>query len=448
MVSAVLPRFRPERQYSVALWLTGDNLPVRCHNSSSNSGNTPQKVVSLVILKFSRSFHAAPGRPLMISATDKAAEDHEAFVWYPKTRALWPFRKLYLAGKPTVEKLDFHGTVKIHGCNISILLSGPEKWQMQSRNRILSANEDQYGVHAKLNDAPWGTVAKEILRIHERLKVEGRHPKKEVKTSTIPDDDITKKLSVDSDRRPTSAGAEHVERTGWENIMIVGEWAGKGIQKSVGVCNLERFFTIFNIRIGTNWQDLRKYKSISLPTHRIFNICDFPTYPLTIDLTDLTDVDRAEKQLTKMVERIDKECPVSAYFGVKGTGEGLVFTYHPPEPSGVLYHFKVKGESHAVVNKDRVDNVPKEKAARINAFVEYAVTEARLDQGLEYLKEMLIPVEAESTGEYIKWVAGDILKEESDKLEEMDLNERDITSKLSKAIRLGWTMRLREVERS
>ena len=391
----------------------------------------------------------------MTSTTDKSAEDLEAFVEYPKTTALWPFRKSYLAGKPAVEKLDFHGTVKIHGCNISILLFGPEKWQMQSRNRILSANEDQYGVYAKLNDAPWGALAKEILRIHECLKLEGRDAEKKVNKSTIPEDNTTKKLrelSIGSDRRPNSTGAEHIndsERTtGWENIMIVGEWAGKGIQKSVGVCNLARFLTIFNIRVGKTWQDVRKYESISLPTHRIFNICDFPTYPLTIDLADLTDVDRAERQLTEMVERIDKECPVSAYFGVKGTGEGLVFTYHPPEPSCVLYHFKVKGESHAVVKKDRIDNVPKEKAARINAFVEYAMTEARLDQGLEYLKEMLIPVEPESTAKYIKWVTGDILNEESDKLEEMDLNERDIKSELSKAIRLGWTARLREIERS
>jgi RNA ligase len=342
-------------------------------------------------------------RILMAPAPGNPSEPG-TFVGYPETRAFLPFRKRYVATGPTVTKLDFHGTVKIHGCNISLHFSEPEKWRIQSRHRILSAKEDQYDVYAKLNGAPWGTVIQEILRIH---------------------------------------GANI-----WEDITIVGEWAGKGIQRKVGVCTLDRFLTIFNIRIGKYWQDIRKYSAISLLAHRVFNICDFPTYPLTIDLADTAAIDDVEKQMIEMVEKIDKECPVAAHFGVNGPGEGLVFTYHPPEPSFDLYNFKVKGESHAVVKTDRVQKVPTEKAERIRAFVEYSVTEARLDQGLEYLKEMLIPVEAGSTGKYIKWVVQDVLKEEGDKLEEMELNEPDIKFSLTKAVRMGWTARLREAELS
>lgn len=386
----------------------------------------------------------------MASATDNPGDDPEAFVGYPETRAFLPFRKRYLAGKPVVEKVEFHGTVKIHGCNISVIFSGPKTWQIQSRNRVLSVKEDQYDICAKLNDAPWDTLAKEILQILDALNLEQHEAEKEGKGSNASKRDIQEKLSevpIATETIPAEQTAEPGKPASWEDIMIVGEWAGKGIQKGVGVCDLDRFFTIFNIRIGQNWQDIRKYKSISLPSHRIFNICDFPTYILTIDLADLKDVDRAEKELEKMVGRIDKECPVAAHFGVKGTGEGLVFTYHPLEPTNILHHFKVKGQSHVIVKNERVERIPNEKVARIGAFVEYAVTEARLDQGLEYLKEMLIPVEAESTGKYIKWVVQDVLKEESDKLEDMDLKETDIKFRLTKAVRLGWTTRLREVQR-
>jgi hypothetical protein len=388
----------------------------------------------------------------MTSTTTKSTEGPKTFTGYPETHAFLPFRKRYLTGKPTVGKVEFHGTVKIHGCNISIVSSGPEKWQMQSRNRILSAEEDQYDVYATLNDAPWTTLLKQIVRIHDGITKKVKDP---AQTSTAGDDDIVKQfsgLTLASDAPYGTGLAQNMNRSdntsSWEDIMIVGEWAGKGIQKSVGVCELDRFLTIFNISIGKKWQDIRKYKSVSLSSHRIFNICDFPTYSFTVDLTDLTDIDRAEKELAEMVDRVDKECPVAAHFGVKGTGEGIVFTYYPPEPARELHHFKVKGESHVIVRREKVRHVPKEKAARINAFVEYAVTEARLDQGVEYLKEMLIPVEAESTGKYIQWVVGDVLKEEADKLEEIDLTWKDIKFQLTNTIRLGWVTRLREVERS
>src|SRR5436190_12753400 len=120
----------------------------------------------------------------------------EAFCKYPETRQFDHFRKSYLKGQPELHTLEFHGTIKIHGANISIIFTSPNSWQIQSRHRILSAEEDLYGCYATLNHAPLQELAEQILQL------ESKSSNKEGE---------------------------------WRDIMVVGEWAGKGIQARVGV---------------------------------------------------------------------------------------------------------------------------------------------------------------------------------------------------------------------
>lgn len=79
------------------------------------------------------------------------------------------------------------------------------------------------------------------------------------------------------------------------------------------------------------------------------------------------------------------------------------------------------------------------KLENTNKFVEYAVTENRLEQGFNYLKENNIEISVKSTGTFLKWVMGDIVKEESDVLIENGLSVKDISSKASNAART-WFM--------
>ena len=329
----------------------------------------------------------------------------ETFVGYPETPQFDKFRKSYLTSSPKDCTLEFHGTIKIHGSNISIVFTSPNSWRIQSRHRILSVKEDLYGCYAALKDAPLNKLVEKILHL---------------------------------ENKPTEE---------WRDIVIVGEWAGKGIQARVGVCSIEKkFLTIFNIRIGQLWQDIRKFSKISLPEYRIFNICDFPSYYITIDLSSLKDIERADREMQTLVEAIDEQCPLAAQLGVIGGGEGIVYTYYPAEPTDILYHFKVKGSSHQIVKKPKV-NASAEMTHSIAAFVEYSVTEARLDQGMSYLEEMNIPVEPGSTGKYISWVVGDVFKEESHMLEGLGFKERDVKAQLSKTIREGWVARLKASQR-
>jgi hypothetical protein len=353
-------------------------------------------------------------------------DQDEDFAAYPETSSFDRFRKYHLNDSQENPYLDFHGTVKIHGSNITIIFTSPESLRIQSRNRILTAENDLYSCFATLNLLPLNQLAERVVELE-----------KEISTEAIPEDARAKCV----DEAKTESSEE------WPEVMIAGEWAGKGIQKGVGVCQLDKFLTIFNIRINKKWQDIRKFRSVKLPEHRIYNICDFPTCSITIDLSSSADIRRADKEMQELVNEIDKRCPLAAQLGVEGGGEGLVYTYHPPVASYSLHHFKVKGPSHQIVWKQKIAKVPSERDKKISSFVEYAVTVARLDQGMAYLEEMNIPVEDKSTGKYISWVVKDVLKEETHTLEDMGLKEKDIKAELTGYVRAGWRDRLKGAQR-
>lgn len=107
----------------------------------------------------------------------------------------------------------FHGTVKIHGSNITILFKpsltdGP---QIQSRGCIITPvpTEDCYGAAAFLS--PRISIIKSVINTN----------------SNIP--------------------------PGTQDVMIAGEWAGKGIQENVAIAALDPFYTIFGIRVNHVW---------------------------------------------------------------------------------------------------------------------------------------------------------------------------------------------------
>lgn len=76
-----------------------------------------------------------------------------------------------------------------------------------------------------------------------------------------------------------------------------------------------------------------------------------------------------------------------------------------------------------------------EKVKSVGEFVEKTVTENRLKQGLEKMVELGHPLDAKSTGEYIKWVMGDVFKEELDTLAESGLTTKDVSGQMATKIR-------------
>ncbi len=74
-----------------------------------------------------------------------------------------------------------------------------------------------------------------------------------------------------------------------------------------------------------------------------------------------------------------------------------------------------------------------EKMNSVNEFVDYCVTENRLNQGIEqvFTCNNLRP-DIKNTGDFIKWISKDILKEETDTLVKSDLIWKDVSGVIAK----------------
>ena len=197
---------------------------------------------------------------------------------------------------------------------------------------------------------------------------------------------------------------EHLERlaqelsadSGVKSIILYGEWAGGNIQKGVAVCEVEKFFAPFELKYvkHDDSYNLGNVSDFYNSEIRCFPVTVFPKYHVKLNLNN---VEEAQQQIVDLTLKVEECCPVGEFFGVKGVGEGIVFT----DETG--YHkFKSKGEKHSVSKVKTIAPVDVEKVAKVKDFVEYAVTENRLNQGLDYFKEMHLEVDAKNTSQFIK----------------------------------------------
>lgn len=311
---------------------------------------------------------------------------------------------------PTV---DFCGTVKLHGTNAAVVISQDGTWHCQSRERIITPQDDNAGFAAWVysNKTYWDRAA---------------------------------------------ATLSTVILSNEETIQVYGEWCGGNIQKNVGLSYLSKMFVIFGIRFSTDsestaWQEIKKWEHLFFgcygepkPSNLHF-AHDFPTYNVTIDFNSPTLV---QNQLVEITEAVEKDCPVARHFLPDSTdeliGEGVVWEVNRQgdfELPDVLdntfsgLRFKVKGEKHAASKVKTIAPVDVEKVKSIDAFVEYACTQNRLEQGLTKLTEMGLDRSTKSTGDYLRWVMQDILKEELDTIIASGIEPRDVNGQIARKAR-------------
>ena len=317
-----------------------------------------------------------------------------------------------------LDKITLHGTVKIHGTNACIAYDvKKDKLFFQSRNNIIAVGNDNAGFaqYATDNEVFYKKAIKEIISVYQ--------------------DECCEPCELD-------------------NVYIYGEWAGQGIQKGVALSGVERFFSPFQVTFvkddvitgcldfGTGfYRSENKIKEILFNKKaRCFPVTVFPTYKVELDLDN---VSAAQQQIVDLTLKIEDECPVGKYFGVNGIGEGIVFTsinlirLYPIEESHIQLHkpleskflhlnFKSKGMLHSVSKVKTIASVDVEKIRKEQEFIEYAVTENRLNQGLEYLKENHLELDTKNIGTFIKWIIGDVMKEEIDTIRENGLSEKGV----------------------
>ena len=277
----------------------------------------------------------------------------------------------HLSDYPT---LTFHGTVKLHGTNAAIVLYKDSHKEYQSRERVLSLEADNAGFMLAMSN---------------------------IDTSDLFSDIVFN-----------------------DYIAVYGEWCGGSIQKGVALTSLPKMFVVFGIKIDDVWSDPQDYFYSSelnnsnnfdinrttinlLNNNRIYFIDQFPTYDIDINFNEPETI---QNKLIELTIAVEEECPVASKLGVKGIGEGIVFTtIDYPE-----LKFKSKGEKHSVSKVKVLNSVNEEELNSIKEFVDYAVTENRLEQGLSYLKENNLNLDQKATGAFLSWIFNDILKEEKD----------------------------------
>jgi len=289
--------------------------------------------------------------------------------------AIYGHTKLY----PT---LKFRGTPKLHGTNAAIVKYDDGRYEFQSRSNVLRLEADNAGFMREMSQKNY------------------------------------QKLFNNIDFNTSCA--------------IFGEWCGKGIQKSVAIAELPKRFVVFGVKVDDVYQDMQNFDNIKIEDELIFNILQFPKFELEIDFNS---PELIQNKLVELTEAVEKQCPVGKYFGIEGIGEGIVWEYLDENER---YIFKVKGEKHQNSKVKTLTTVDVEAVENINAFVEYSVTENRMKQGIDKMIEMGLPLEPKTTGDYLRWVYNDVIKEESDTMEENGIDPKKIGSAISAKARVFW----------
>ena len=314
---------------------------------------------------------------------------------------------------------------KVHGTNGGVCYSNEDGLWVQSKNNIITKENDNAGCAAFVygDDKNPGTHA-EWMKIILLLA-------------------DTYDINLD------------------ENIISVFfEWSGGNIQDKSAVSGLDKRAIIFQhfkvsplekhvddsgkevqaywketYRLGTGWLADRDVG--------IYNIMQYSTWTFDIDFKAPL---LSQNDLIKLVEEtIEPNSPLGKSFGIDGNiGEGVVVTF---EYKGEIFRFKVKGDKHSkskVKTLKPVDNVKEQ--AKID-FANYATPAWRLEQAVQEVCDTRNggKPDIKDMGNVIKWVMGDIVKEESDELEERDLTMKEISKYTSNIIR-KWYQELLDKE--
>jgi hypothetical protein len=283
----------------------------------------------------------------------------------------------------TIPTLTFEGTVKLHGTNAGVTINREGEMWAQSREHIISIKQDNAGF------AFFVESNKEVF-------------KELFSTIDMKDADF---------------------------LTIFGEWSGGNIQKGVAINGLPKMFVIFAVKLAyVNIEKTGTYLNSTIFGHlkstenKIFNIQDYKKFTVDIDFENPAAI---QNHLIEITTEIERECPVGKAFGNIGIGEGCVWKHFKDD--GSVLQFKVKGKKHAGGSKiKKLQIVDTEKLNSINEFVEYAVTEGRLNQGIEKVFGSEDNLDIKKMGMFLKWMMSDIVAEEMDTMISNKLGPKDV----------------------
>ena len=292
---------------------------------------------------------------------------------------------------------------------------------------------DNEGVPVMNRNAPMPTVTfKGTVKLHGTnagvsFNKDGIHPQKRSSNCSLTKDNAGFAYFVEQNKEWFTENLELLSNYYMhpDTVTLYGEWCGGNIQKGVGICNLPKMFVIFGLKVtkndegrwvNHNWAHLRD----DLP-EGIYNIEQFKTFELDIDFNN---PQLSQNKLIEITEAVEAQCPVAGALGAEGIGEGVVWT---GEYKGQTHKFKVKGEKHSSSKVKVLAEVDFEKLNSIDKFIDYAVTENRLNQAIEqvFTANNEEP-DIKQMGVFIRWVYTDVVKEEIDTMLESGIQPKEI----------------------
>jgi hypothetical protein len=116
-----------------------------------------------------------------------------------------------------------------------------------------------------------------------------------------------------------------------DQVVIYGEWFGKGINDNVAVNELTKRFVIFGIRFIEDeesfWYDtfgldywLNDFID-ELNAHDVYVITQFGSWEIEIDFNR---PEMIQNRLIEITNEVERECPVGKYFGVSSFNESNI----------------------------------------------------------------------------------------------------------------------------
>lgn len=174
--------------------------------------------------------------------------------------------------------------------------------------------------------------------------------------------------------------------------------------------------------------------------HRIFPI-PFINKPIVLPILFKTPKEMANI-LEFYTKKVEEQCPFAKHFGIEGIGEGIVWKGQYDRKTLM---FKTKGEKHATVKvKKELIPVDYEERESVMNFINDILTDRRLEQGIEYFKEMEIPVTIQNITKFIKWVSEDVIREEENTILNSEFDSKKLIKSLNTEIAKRYKKMLEE----
>lgn len=325
-------------------------------------------------------------------------------------------------------KITATATEKIHGTNAAVCFSNVDDFWVQSRKNIITPEKDNAG------------CAQAAIQ------------QKEAWMEII-----------------MSLAYEHQINLNTHIISVFYEWAGGNIQKNSACSGMDKRAIIFQHfkvsplepHIGEDgnetpesafWLETKALDALcegeigvgylDRPFSDIYNIMNFPTWEFEIDFNQPKMI---QNDLLKTVlEEVEPASPLGKTMGkCENIGEGIVCTFTYKD---VLYKFKVKGEKHA---NSKVKTLKPVDNAKEQAKIDLAkkITPAwRLEQMYAEVFDTLNGGfgDKRRTGDFMKALSGDVIKEELDKINESGFEVKEIMPLVNK---IGKTWFFEELNR-